>query len=114
MTTLVSDASLPNRRFNEVVIYFAVLQPCKDAPCHKGLCLPVNDTSHRCICPEGHTINSTGACVEDVCSGTPCDPGLCLTNGTDSYYCTCPEGYESFGSHCNAVQSESTGIVRNL
>ena len=113
MITVVSDVTLPNIRLTKWCIL--VLQPCKDTPCNKGLCLPVSDTSHRCICPEGYTIDSTGgACIKDVCSGTPCDPGLCLPNGTDNYYCTCPEGYESFGSHCNAVRSESTGNKRNI
>lgn len=79
-------------------------QPCKDTPCNIGLCLPVNNTSHRCICPEGYIINSIGACIKDVCGNAPCGAGLCLPNGTDGYYCDCPEGFEFDGNYCNALQ----------
>ena len=95
-------------------MYFVVFQPCKDGPCNKGLCLPINDTSHRCICPKGYIINSTGGCTEDICSNDPCGPGVCLPNGTGSYYCECPEGYISLDYHCSAMQIGSTGAVRNL
>ena len=89
-----------------------MFQPCKDSPCNKGLCLPVNDTSHRCICPEGYIINSTGACAKDVCSGSPCGAGSCLPNGTGGYYCECSKGYESVGGNpCNAIQSDNTGTI---
>lgn len=95
---------------------FAVLsvsQPCSGNPCGVGLCLPVNSTSHRCMCLDGYKLDYTKGCVIDPCHGEPCGVGVCLPAG-ESYSCDCPRGYLSDGNQCNIAiaiqQSNKKGI----
>jgi hypothetical protein len=67
---------------SDLQIFHSVLQtpgtsPCRGDPCVHGICLPVDRTRFRCVCPSGRRLTSD----EQHCVWNMSEPSLVVANG---------------------------------